>query len=1183
MYLDHEIGLLEVTKRFLEKDPRISEVLTTDSPHKALDIAMAGMVDVIVSDYEMPDMDGLEVLKAMRSKECDIPFILFTGRGRESVAIEAIDNGADFYIQKGGDPRSQFQELAHKMNIAYERWNQKRELEAYSDLVRSMDTAIVAIHIDEEDIWSSNVQSLNHAAEKMFTDIDFKMYPRLEELRNGPLSSAFEQNIPHLITVYESGKPYHVDQLVLTEDPPLVCNARVLKLPDKRVGILLDDVTDSWLSKKDSMEAGRRAANQRQAAFDLISYDVVAKADMTLAFQRIAEIVCKGLDVSRASIWLIDDKSRTMSCVSAYSLSEGLIDHPQNGDIDAIAPYIRHIRRSNVLKVDDSFNDVRCSCMKYNYLLDEDVRSFLDVGITIDGILRGIICAESLGSTREWHDDEEAFLNNVSARVSQMLVVMDREGIRQELDDSNELLKQIVENSTASIAVHDTELNYLYVSKNYTDQYDLHGQDLIGRHHYEVFPDLPQKWRDVHQRVLNGATESADVDIYERADGTKNWTRWECTPWYRSDRSIGGFILYTEIIDKWLAEQERLRETEELFRLITDNLWDNVTIFDLDFNVRYISKNIENLRGHTPEEAANLNLKDVLTPESYEYAMALFKEAFEADMRGAYKPDNFLSFEIDQYHKEGHVLHLGVRAGLIRDKDLIPIGILTLTHDLTESKDIRKSLARSRERQQTILSASGCGSWEVCMESNRVFRSPEYYTMLGYEPFEDYRPDSQGPDGHWLNLIHPEDREGALRYSEEYFRSGSLEMYENNYRMQRTDGSWAQIKSRGRRLADEKGQPGPVVYGIHIDVSREAEIQRSLEESHLRLEDIIYNLPDPTMVISKDGEIWHWNKALEDLTGMRGEEMVGKADHEYAIPFYGQRRPILANLALERDEELESKYPNVVRDNDTLITDDVPAVMNGRRRYLWAMARPIYDLEGNAIGAIESIRDVTGRRIAQEAMVRVNRQLTLMTGLTRHDVLNQTMALSGFLQLMKDHPERRDQVHIDRLISIADKISDQIRFTTIYDRIGSKEPAWLGIDDLLPPPEEFDNIKFDKSVEGVEVFGDPMMIKVFSNLLDNSVRHGERVSAIRLYHRSDANGLRIIWEDDGVGIPDADKSDIFERGRGKNTGFGLYITRDILSITGMTIAETGEAGKGARFEIHVPIGAFRIPDDVPGP
>jgi len=110
IYIDDEPALLEVTKVFLEMEGDI-EILALDSGRKALPLILKGGFDVIVSDYQMPEMSGLDLLKALKNAGNDVPFILFTGKGREEVAMEAINNGADFYIQKGGNPSVQFQEL----------------------------------------------------------------------------------------------------------------------------------------------------------------------------------------------------------------------------------------------------------------------------------------------------------------------------------------------------------------------------------------------------------------------------------------------------------------------------------------------------------------------------------------------------------------------------------------------------------------------------------------------------------------------------------------------------------------------------------------------------------------------------------------------------------------------------------------------------------------------------------------------------------------------------------------------------------------------------------------------------------------------------------------------------------------------------------------------------------------
>ena len=118
-----------------------------------------------------------------------------------------------------------------------------------------------------------------------------------------------------------------------------------------------------------------------------------------------------------------------------------------------------------------------------------------------------------------------------------------------------------------------------------------------------------------------------------------------------------------------------------------------------------------------------------------------------------------------------------------------------------------------------------------------------------------------------------------------------------------------------------------------------------------------------------------------------------------------------------------------------------------------------------------------------------------------------------------------------------------------------------------------------EDLEGLSIFADPLLEKVFYNLIDNAIRYGEHITTIRFYYQVSDVGLTLICEDDGVGIPEKDKESIFERGVGKNTGMGLFLTREILSITGITIREMGKAGAGARFEMLIPNGAFRFIKD----
>ena len=118
-------------------------------------------------------------------------------------------------------------------------------------------------------------------------------------------------------------------------------------------------------------------------------------------------------------------------------------------------------------------------------------------------------------------------------------------------------------------------------------------------------------------------------------------------------------------------------------------------------------------------------------------------------------------------------------------------------------------------------------------------------------------------------------------------------------------------------------------------------------------------------------------------------------------------------------------------------------------------------------------------------------------------------------------------------------------------------------------------VKLDIFTDNLEIFADPWLSKVFFNLIDNSLRYAERVTKLTVSSRESEDQLDLVFEDDGIGIPIDEKEKIFERGYGKNIGYGLFMAREILAITGLTIQETGEPGKGARYVIHVPKGFYR--------
>jgi signal transduction histidine kinase len=216
-----------------------------------------------------------------------------------------------------------------------------------------------------------------------------------------------------------------------------------------------------------------------------------------------------------------------------------------------------------------------------------------------------------------------------------------------------------------------------------------------------------------------------------------------------------------------------------------------------------------------------------------------------------------------------------------------------------------------------------------------------------------------------------------------------------------------------------------------------------------------------------------------------------------------------------------------------------------------------------------------------------NKKLNLLSSVTRHDIRNQLMALITFLDLT--HMKVNDPEvlrYIEKEQAAAEAIRRQIEFTKNYEEIGVRAPQWQDVtlvaeqlQSHLPPGE----ITLTLALEGLEVYADPLLEKVFENLVDNSLRHGERVRHITISAMQDGLGdIAVVYEDDGVGIHENDKERIFEKGFGKNTGLGLFLSREILAITGFTMKESGTYENGVRFEIIVPKGKYRFSGAGPG-
>jgi PAS domain S-box-containing protein len=398
------------------------------------------------------------------------------------------------------------------------------------------------------------------------------------------------------------------------------------------------------------------------------------------------------------------------------------------------------------------------------------------------------------------------------------------------------------------------------------------------------------------------------------------------------------------------------------------------------------------------------------------------------------------------------------------------------------------------------------------------------------------------------------------------------------------------------------------LIGLNRDLGREITERRVAEkeliESRRRLADIISFLPDATLVIDRESKVIAWNKAIEEMTGIKAEHILGKGDYEYSLHFYGSRRPMLIDLVLAPEKFDEAKYDFVHRDQDTFIGEVfIPSFRGGT--YLRAKARPLNDSHGNVVGAIESIRDITERkraeaevqRLAAELEERVrertaqletaNRELEAFAYSVSHDLRAPLRAMSGFSHLLleyygekldeqgRHYLQRMDQVS-QRMGKLIDDLLSLSRLTRVEMRREGVDLSTMarGIGAELREREPGRDVEFVVG-ERLSAQGDAQLLRVvLENLIGNAwkftVKHPRaRIEFGRLIQR----GKPVYFvRDDGVGFDMAYVDKIFgafqrlyPSNEFEGSGIGLATVERIITRHGGQVWAEGEVGKGATF------------------
>ena len=332
-------------------------------------------------------------------------------------------------------------------------------------------------------------------------------------------------------------------------------------------------------------------------------------------------------------------------------------------------------------------------------------------------------------------------------------------------------------------------------------------------------------------------------------------------------------------------------------------------------------------------------------------------------------------------------------------------------------------------------------------------------------------------------------------------------------------------------------------------------------------------LPDGTHIFVNDAYCRYFDKKREDLIGHHFKPVIHPEDREMVALHFASLTPM---------------HPVVNIDQRIFMPDD------SIRWQQWSV-RAIFDPNGRIIEYQSVGRDITEQKELEKEMeyhgqelrkfstslAAANKKLSLLSSITRHDINNQLTVILGYMNMLerKEHDPTLD-AYFQTVSTAAQRISAMIQFTGEYEKIGVNAPIWQDCRTLVDNAAKQATlgkivVKNDLPAS-TEIFADPLVVKVFYNLMDNAVRYGGKITTIRFSFKERDGDQILVCEDDGNGVVAEEKERIFERGFGKNTGMGLALSREILSITGINISENGEPGIGARFKMRVPKGAYRF-------
>ena len=493
----------------------------------------------------------------------------------------------------------------------------------------------------------------------------------------------------------------------------------------------------------------------------------------------------------------------------------------------------------------------------------------------------------------------------------------------------------------------------------------------------------------------------------------------------------------------------------------------------------------------------------------------------------------------------------------VRDPAGIIHNIVVMHQDITEQKKAEEALQESEGFNRNLVENIPDYLLIYDQQGTILYTNPLFPIKFGFAPEETIGSPI-------IEHVAPDHRNLIRTMMARRVSDTIIPPYEVS--ILKKDGSAVPVIVKGTYI---KFHNRDAVLVLMNDISEQKRMEETLRKSENLYLTLSESSPDMIWLVDADGIIQYTNQQAAQVFGLTSADLIGKRTDlvfpkEIATHFMEEVNCVVTTKEI-RTIEVHEQFPTGARWTSTRLV-------------------PITGPDREVIQILGISTDITERKQAEEVLFKINQKLNVLSQLTRKDLTNQIFVLNSYLELTKNQLVGQDRIieTLQKGVQEVRLIQETIEFTKDFQNMGAKPPKWqnvkmtmlLGISHI-----SIGNIRHSIETENLEIFADPLLEKVCQRLFENSVEHGDHVTRIRVSHTVTPEGATIFFEDDGIGISAEQKELIFLRNDGTRASMrSLIFVREILDITGITIREIGEPGKGARFEITVPKGAYRLTD-----